>query len=229
MITDNIFAVFFVWFRFFLSFFSETKKIEDDVEKVDPITEYKNAYYDKFNKLEKKSIELNRLNKLKISFMHESTPLGALVMYYDSETDSFNYYCDKNLSYAFLDTACRKYVTLFDCKVLYVEVDEQLKKIEARKEEEETERENNETKEDIVEDNKRSLYIKPKKYNVKKKPKSRANIHDNKERINNFKHCGILREFKVLKDDECKKVKNTVKNISFSEFKNRSNIYEEST
>lgn len=226
MITNNIFTMFFVWIRFFLSFFSETKTIKEEVVKVDPIDEYKKAYYDKFNRLEKKSIDLGKLNNLKISFMHEFTPLGPLVMYYDSESDSFNYYCDKNLSYAFLDTACRKYVTLFDCKVLYVEIDEQLKKIEARKEEEKNER--NEIIEEKIEDEKSKLYIKPKKYNVKKKPKSRATIIDNKEKINNFKYCGILREFKFLNNEECKKVKNTVKNISFSEFKNRSNIYEES-
>ena len=79
-------------------------------------------------------------------------------------------------------------------------------------------------KEDDTKKNVKSIYVKPKAYNRKKKPKSRATIDENKEKIIDFKYCGRIVDFKFLKTntETVKKLKN--KNISFSEFKNRSNI-----
>jgi hypothetical protein len=198
------------------------------IEKKDPIKEYPKKYKEKFNDLETIELDDIKLQNLKNCILYEQTPYSSIIMYYDIEFQKFNYYSNKSLPYNFLETACRKYALNFNCKSLYVDINKEydivkdkMKKNEERKEEEKKEEEK---KEDDTKKNVKSIYVKPKAYNRKKKPKSRATIDENKEKIIDFKYCGRIVDFKFLKTNTETVKKLKTKNISFSEFKNRSNI-----
>jgi hypothetical protein len=191
------------------------------VEKKNPIKEYPKRYKEKFDNLEIVELNDDKLNNLKNGILYEETPYGTIIMYYDNKFKKFNYHSDKTPPYNFLETACRRYSLVFNCKMLYIDVAEEYKNVR-----EKIERNNKmiEKREEEPEKDVKSVYVKPKSYNKRKKPKSRAVIDHNKNKIIDFKYCGKIIEFNFLKRDE-NTVKNTKrKNISFSEFKNRSNI-----
>lgn len=198
------------------------------IGKKDPIKEYPKKYKEQFNNLETLELDDIKLKNLKNCILYEQTPYSSIIMQYDNEFKKFNYYSNKSLPYNFLETACRKYALNFNCKSLYVDINkeydnvkEKMKRNEERKQEE-TKQE--ETKDDNTKTNKKSIYVKPKAYNIRKKPKARATIDENKEKIIDFKYCGRINDFKFLKTDTETVKKLKTKNISFSEFKNRSNI-----
>ena len=190
------------------------------IEKKNPINEYPKKYKEKFNDLEIVELNEDKLNNLKNSVLYEETPYGTIIMYYDNELKKFNYHSDKTPPYNFLETACRRYALYFNCKILYIDVVEEYKNV---KEKLERNKENTKKEEEPKKEEK-SIYVKPKSYNKRKKPKSRAVIDENKEKIIDFKYCGKIIDFNFLKTcvDTVKNYKK--KNISFSEFKKRSNI-----
>lgn len=63
----------------------------------------------------------------------EETPLGKVLMYYDSKNETFCYHGKKNVPYNYLETVARKYVRMYDCRPLYVDSQKELK--QAREEE----------------------------------------------------------------------------------------------
>jgi hypothetical protein len=68
------------------------------------------------------------------SFILEYTPLGNVYMRYNTDKDSFEYFCNNNMPYRFLEPIGRKYVTTFFCKPLFVDIEEELKKAKERPE-----------------------------------------------------------------------------------------------
>ena len=73
--------------------------------------------------------------KKSYSKIHETTPNGDIIMYYDDNLESFVYYCDdKNIPYKYLETVARKFVIDNDCISLYVNMYEEIKKGIERKE-----------------------------------------------------------------------------------------------
>ena len=56
---------------------------------------------------------------LKNNILIENTPVGNVLMYYDSFKDTFIYYSDRIVPYKYLDTVGRKYVLQFKCVQLY--------------------------------------------------------------------------------------------------------------
>ena len=105
--------------------------------------------------------------------------------------------------------------------MLYIDVAEEYKNV---KEKLERNKKKNEKKEEEPEKDVKSVYVKPKSYNKRKKPKSRAVIDQNKDKIIDFKYCGKIIDFNFLKTNTDTVKNSKKKNISFSEFKNRSNI-----
>ena len=69
-------------------------------------------------------------DKLKNNFLFENTPNGNIVMCYNNEKKSFEYYSDKMMPYRYLETVARKYVTTFYCKPLYVDMMNEVKNAE---------------------------------------------------------------------------------------------------
>jgi len=190
--------------------------------KIDPIEDYLNKYKIKLENLEIKEHDNQSLNKLRNNILYETTPYGNILMFYDNEYKKFNYYSNKILPYNYLETACRRYVINFNCKMLYVDINKEFNNVKNKKKNEEINNTENIKNDKKCSDNK--LYLQPKSYNKPKKPKSRATIDENKSKIIDFKYCGRIIDFNFLKKDVTSIKNIKIKNISFSEFKKRSNI-----
>jgi hypothetical protein len=83
-----------------------------------------------------------QLNKFKTNFIIENTPLGNVLMFYNHEKLTFDYYSDVTIPYRFLETVARKYVITYNYRPLYIDMDEELKNYEKKMEEDEKEKEN---------------------------------------------------------------------------------------
>ena len=124
-----------------------------------------------------------RLDKMKNNFIIEKTPLGNVIMIYNNVRGTFDYYSDSNIPYRFLETVGRKYVLTFNCRPIFIDMEEELKlyelklkekeeKEKAKEEEEkkakEEEKENGvkeDTKNDTKNDRKKNVFAKFKSYN----------------------------------------------------------------
>jgi hypothetical protein len=87
----------------------------------DSDTEYDELYYNELDKLEDRVLEKDDLEKLGKVILREKTPNGEVIMTYNSNTESFWYYCDdKNVKYTVLDTVARKFTIDNNCKSICV-------------------------------------------------------------------------------------------------------------
>lgn len=94
----------------------------------------------------KRAFEI-RHKKLKNCFIIEKTPLGNVSMFYNAEKETFEYYSDNTLPYRFLETVCRKYIKTFQCKELYIDMEEELKQYQEKMQKKEIEKKEIEKKE----------------------------------------------------------------------------------
>jgi hypothetical protein len=93
---------------------------EADTEEEDS-EEYDELYYNELDKLEDRVLEKDDLEKLGKVILREKTPNGEVIMTYNSNTESFWYYCDdKNVKYTVLDTVARKFTIDNNCKSICV-------------------------------------------------------------------------------------------------------------
>ena len=128
----------------------------------------------------KKYVIKERLDKMKNNFIIEKTPLGNIIMIYNNIRGTFDYYSDSNIPYRFLETVGRKYVLTFNCRPIFIDMEEELKLYELKlkeKEEKEKEKEEKEinekengtekedTKNDTKNDRKKNVFAKFKSYN----------------------------------------------------------------
>jgi len=80
-------------------------------------------------KMETKEEKKEELKLSKNNYIIEYTPLGNVAMFYDCDRESFCYYSDNVIPYKYLETVARKYILVFDCLDLYVDMKEELEKI----------------------------------------------------------------------------------------------------
>ena len=66
------------------------------------------------------------------NFMFEYTPLGYVIMKYNNEINSFEYYANRSLPYRLLEALGQKFVMLFGCKTLYKHMKYEVKKTETQ-------------------------------------------------------------------------------------------------
>jgi len=92
----------------------------------------------------KRMIIDNKLNKLKDCFVMEKTPLGNVLMFYNHSRDAFEFYSDNTIPYRYLEAVARKYVKTFNCRPIFVDMEEELRLCEERIEKEEKEKEEKE-------------------------------------------------------------------------------------
>jgi hypothetical protein len=113
------------------------------------------------------------IDGLKNSFIIEKTPLGNVLMYFNSSRWSFEYYSDNTIPYRYLETVSRKYVKTFNCRYLYVDMENEISLAERKLkdtlekkalEEEETRKKSLEQKENQVVP-KKDVFAKFKSYN----------------------------------------------------------------
>jgi hypothetical protein len=120
-------------------------------------------------KIMEKSIEIandfilsKHLERLQNCFVLETTPHGNVLMIYDNSKSSFKYHSDNTIPYRYLEPVARKYIKQFNCRPLYVDMEEELKIAEEkwekeRIEKEEKEQEEKRRKEEAVINNKQPL------------------------------------------------------------------------
>lgn len=116
-----------------------------------------------------------RLDKLNNCFIIENTPLGNVLMIYDTKKISFRYYSDNTIPYRYLETVARKYVKQFDCRPVFIDMEEELRISEERFEKETREKEEKEeaekkkreesTKNNQPIEEKKNVFTKFKSYN----------------------------------------------------------------
>jgi hypothetical protein len=103
------------------------KMIDEFVEKYNnnkSLYEYDSYFYkflDEYDSLEKKELNTDYLNLLRYKYIKENTPCGDVILCYNNEYNSFDYYCKKSNSVGFnyLEVVSRIYVVNFDCKTIY--------------------------------------------------------------------------------------------------------------
>lgn len=186
-----------------------------------------------------------RIDKLTNSYVIEKTPVGNVLLFYDKERSNFKYYSDSVVPYRYLEVVCRKFVLFFDCRPLYVDMDEELKLFEEKwekdqeikKQKEELERmkkEENRQKNIQTAEPKKNVFAKFKTYNKTAgsqismaPPKTNANSAPQtkedakvllKEKANVYNNGGKFVNFNFLKKPE-KKVFDKKLSLTFADFK----------
>jgi hypothetical protein len=78
-------------------------------------------FLDDYDLLEKHELSVDYLNSLNTKYIKETTPLGLVILTYNNEYNSFDYYCKKStiVGFNYLEVVSRIYVVNFDCKVIY--------------------------------------------------------------------------------------------------------------
>ena len=209
-------------------YFQEDGEEEEEIieKEIKSIIKYEDKYKDKFEKLDYKITDENRLEELNNSFIMEMTPHGNVIMYWNQKNGVFSYYSDGTMPYRFLEVVARKYVIMYDCKDIYYVMEEQMKEVNIEQ--------NSSKKEETP-----SVFAKLKNYNhssiesVKKSgqqnPVCKTNNKPNsiskpnivkkniilKEKSNHYSCLGRIVNFNFLKREKPK----SKTNISFSEYK----------
>lgn len=172
---------------------------EEEENNIITVEDYKNKYKFKFEYM-----EMNPLyRKLDDYYIIEYTPLGNVIMSYDSENNSFQYYSDKIIPNNYLEVVSRKYVISNFTKILYHKPDN-VDPSEEKDGEKESPKELNNKNVDLP-----SVYG-----NVKQMPKVKETISS----INKYNYKGKINEFKILKKNKLE-----MKKISYNDYLNKKN------
>ena len=210
----------------------EMKKATQELENTETISKYAQEGARAF-------IIKARIDRLNNNFVMEKTPLGNVLMIYDKERESFKYYADSSVPYRYLEPVARKYVKIFNCRPLFVDMEEELKLVEQKwtKEYELKKIKEAEEKKRTVTEKKSSVFAKFKSYNkdaggkisMAAPPKNsipKNNVPETKEnekillkeRANRYTYEGKLANFNFLQKVE-RKVFNKKLALTFSDFK----------
>jgi len=113
------------------------------------------------------------------NYIIEMTPLGNVYMRYNNDKKSFEYFSNNTIPYRYLEPVGRKYVITYFCKPLFIDIEEELKKAQQKKDDEKTKKdEETKEKEDLIlasgksqslngkeKEKERDIYTKMKSYN----------------------------------------------------------------
>lgn len=186
-----------------------------------------------------------KLDKLINSYVIEKTPIGNVLMIYKKNTESFHYYSDCNIPYRYLEVVGRKYIKMFNCRPIFVDMEEELKLFEEKWEREQEIKKIKEEKQkndELIKNKshvqeKKSVFAKFKSYNKEAggkitmaappknsiPNKSINEVKDDqkillKEKANRYTYEGKFANFNFLQKIE-RKVFNKKLELSFADFK----------
>ena len=205
-----------LWLRNILTkWTSWTKSVGDDPVK--KIESYENKYYDEYDNLESRQLEEDSVKSLLNNVLFESTPKGGIAMYYDFEKESFVYYCDtKDIPYLFLETVARKYAVTFHCKIIVVDMKQELMLAKEKK--------NNILVTNGIGDDvstKDNLFASFKSYNRKGSVDGTNSTNKKfvlRQQANRYSYGGKVGQFSILKPDEYK-IEKPTDNMNYETFK----------
>ena len=155
-----MYNVFLLILQFFYSIFSflnaasvkldssDIKNENSDICVTKKYIPYENKYLDLWTNRNKEIVcEGEQVEKLKNSFLLENCPNGNVCMYYNNDSHAFEFYSDKTIPYGYLETIGRRYVLMFQCQNLFVDMKEEIDKaIEEKKKSDEEKKKNSEQK-----------------------------------------------------------------------------------
>ena len=179
-----------------------------------------------------------RLNTLINNVIMENTPLGNVIMMYDNNRETFNFYSDNMIPYRFLETVARKYVITYNCRPLYIDMEEELKIYEKKM----LEHEENEKQPNIapLTESKKNVFAKFKSYNTEGKsghvskvpgPQNSVQHKDTvknrkiilKDNANRYSCQGKIHNFSIIKKPE-KKLLSKKLAMTFATFKQKTGL-----
>ena len=216
----------------------EANKVKTQIQSEEGIEELKEK---SINQARQYVINI-RLDKLKNCYVIEKTPIGNVLMIYEKARESFKYYSDCNIPYRYLEVVGRKYVKLFGCRPIFVDMEEELRLFEEKWEKEQElkkikEEDKKKAEETAKNQQKKNVFAKFKSYNkdaggkisMAVPPKNsipNKSVSENKEnekillkeRANRYTYEGKFANFNFLQKIE-RKVFNKKLGLSFSDFK----------
>jgi tetratricopeptide (TPR) repeat protein len=216
---------------------------DDDAAVKVPETAFENRYFTEYDDLEEKDLTDKFVKDLTLNVIREETPKGEVLMYYGHEMESFIYYSKtKEIPYKYLETLARKYVIMYDCKKLYVDIRKEyekgLNKYKEMKENKTPEGGPGGTGGEVEgaggggEKKKKQLFVSFKTYNRKGEVniKQKDKIYILREKANRYSYRGKIEEYKEEEEEqnekmdelsECMESNGVVKEkkIDFSSFK----------
>jgi len=176
----------------FLKTYEKDKNMSENIE---PLF-YNKKDYTAFMKTDKNEIEAAWKSRI----LHENTPKGPIVMFYDAYKQAFTYYTDQtSMPITVLNAVAMKYVTRFMCRDFYY--DEQTLKIKKIEKDEKDEKEKTKTDKKEKEDEEEEEFI----LNTYLSPLIK--IHNEKEET-----------------DETKKLKNLLNTAPFARLKSNKTV-----
>ncbi len=231
-----------------------TEQIKELTEQMNELIYKENDSGEIKNEAEKQANDYiinKRIENLKNCYVIEKTPQGNVLMFYDKERESFKYYSDSTIPYRYLEVVARKYVKLFNCRPLFIDMEEELKLVDEKwtkdyelrkaKEAEEKLKAEEAAKNNKPVEQKKNVFAKFKSYNkdaggkisMAAPPKNSIPNKNNietkenekillKERANRYTHEGKFANFNFLQKIE-RKVFNKKLGISFADFKKMNN------
>lgn len=167
----------------------------------------------------------NKLNQFINNYIIEYTPVGNVVMRFNNNKKSFEYFSNHSVPYRYLESIGRKYVLTYKCKNIFIDMNEELEKVKKLNEMKNDEEKNGGDKKNKL--MKKPQVFKSQYMSVNKKidiPPNRSsqsiinpinNVEIAVKDSNRYTWEGRFGDFKIIKSD-----KKTDKNIiSFKEFK----------
>ena len=222
-----------------LQFEEELHTLQNEIDSNEGICELKK---DAQNEVEKYFIN-KKLDNLIHSYVIEKTPIGNVLMMYKRDSESFQYYSDCNIPYRYLEVVARKYVKMFNCRPILIDMEEELKLFEEKWEQEqemkkmkEEDKKLNESKNHTTQE-KKNVFAKFKSYNKEAGGKISMAVPPKnsipnktinevkedqkillKERANRYTYEGKFANFNFLQKVE-RKVFNKKLGLTFADFK----------
>ena len=203
--TFGIFSFGYIISVFTVSYLSYLP-LHDELE--DDDTLYENMINEKFTKLVIRDLSNNYINNLGNNFAREMTSQGEVILCYNTETESFNYWCDsKSISFKTLELVSKKYVIDYNCKTLY----KYKEQAESDKEQPESDKEQHESDKDTS--TKQNVFANLKEYNKNNKKITTEIVKNRYSYRGNIKNWNIDINKKIVID-------NSNSELSFKSFKN---------
>lgn len=121
-----------------LHFYEEDDECEDEIESVSekqPISVsakdelYENKYLIKYHKMKNEFPSNEFLKNLMNNYVIDCTPNGNVAMRYNYDKNSFEYFSNHTIPFRYLETVGRKYVTTYNCKSIYIDLEQQINKV----------------------------------------------------------------------------------------------------
>jgi len=197
---------------------------DNDTDDEDDDINYEQQHFDALEALTDRALTPEELKELVSGqYVTEETPKGVVVMSYNVDAGSFEYYTDKfaDMSYETLDTVARMFTVVYDCKQICVnyraEVENGKTKMLSDIEYDTLMKENKEKM--IQEREKGSVFASFKSYNKKTGNNVSKKYFVMTENANRFKYKGKLSDYQKLIDKPRVDEESSSKKISYAEYK----------